>query len=327
MLKVGQWCVLAQENRAHAENLLSIAICSRAESTGNKYQAAFIRWRNFASSKAFVVLPANPGQFIMYLEEVMKSTGSKHSVEEACNAATWIHGIAGLQSPVEDGTVRAVMEGARRLLAKRVVKKEPVSVEHLQQIVANTDMSNLGDVRTATLCLLCFSAFLRYAEMADLRCSDVVITEEHMKLVIRKSKTDQYRQGNEVLVARTGNSTCPVKMMEVYLRLAEADLRSDEMLFRPIVATKRGARLRSSGKMSYTRTRELVLGALSDIGLDKSQFGVHSLRAGGATAAASAGIPDRAFKKHGRWKSERAKDGYVKDTESYRLSVTRDIGL
>ena len=213
------------------------------------------------------------------------------------------------------------------MLAKRVVKKEPVSVEHLQQIVANTDMSNLGDVRTATLCLLCFSAFLRYAEMADLRCSDVVITEEHMKLVIRKSKTDQYRQGNEVLVARTGNSTCPVKMMEVYLRLAEADLQSDEMLFRPIVATKRGARLRSSGKMSYTRTRELVLGALSNIGLDKSQFGVHSLRAGGATAAASAGIPDRAFKKHGRWKSERAKDRYVKDTESYRLSVTRDIGL
>ena len=52
--------------------------------------------------------------------------------------------------------------------------------------------------------------------------------------------------------------------------------------------------------MSYTRTRELVLGALSNIGLDKSQFGVHSLRAGGATAAASAGIPDRAFRRHGR---------------------------
>ena len=96
LLKVGQWCVLAQENRAHAENLLSIAICSREESTGKKYQAAFIRWRNFASSKAFVVLPANPGQFITYLEEVIKSTGSKHSVEEACNAATWIHGIEGL---------------------------------------------------------------------------------------------------------------------------------------------------------------------------------------------------------------------------------------
>ena len=52
-------------------------------------------------SKGFAVLPANPIQFIVYLEEVMKSTGSKSSVEEACNAAKWIHSIAGLQLPVE----------------------------------------------------------------------------------------------------------------------------------------------------------------------------------------------------------------------------------
>lgn len=123
----------------------------------------------------------------------------------------------GLQSPVEDGTVKAMQEGARRLIAKPMKKKEPVSVENLQQIVANADMSDLGDVRTVTLCVLCFSAFLRYAEVADLQCSDVVITEDHMKLMIRRNKTDQHRQGNEVLVARTGSSTCLVKIMETYM--------------------------------------------------------------------------------------------------------------
>ena len=35
---------------------------------------------------------------------------------------------------------------------------------------------------------------------------------------------------------------------------------------------------------------------------------MHSLRAGGATAAANAGVPDRLFKRHGRWKSESAKE-------------------
>ena len=39
---------------------------------------------------------------------------------------------------------------------------------------------------------------------------------------------------------------------------------------------------------------------------------LHSLRAGGATSAANVGIPDRLFKRHGRWASENAKDGYVK---------------
>jgi len=42
------------------------------------------------------------------------------------------------------------------------------------------------------------------------------------------------------------------------------------------------------------------------------------LRAGGVTAAANAGVPDRVFKKHGRWRSESAKDGYIEDSVSER---------
>ena len=49
---------------------------------------------------------------------------------------------------------------------------------------------------------------------------------------------------------------------------------------------------------------------------------MHSLRSGGATAAANAGVLDRLFKRHGRWRSESAKDGYVKDSVSSLLSVS-----
>ena len=49
--------------------------------------------------------------------------------------------------------------------------------------------------------------------------------------------------------------------------------------------------------------------------VDTAQFGLHSLRAGGASAAANAGVPDRLFKRHGRWRSKAAKDGYIKDSE------------
>ena len=58
-----------------------------------------------------------------------------------------------------------------------------------------------------------------------------------------------------------------------------------------------------------------------------SDFGLHSLRAGGATAAANAGVPDHLFKHHGRWKSENAKDGYVKDDAASRLGVSKSLGL
>ncbi|KAK3083447.1 hypothetical protein FSP39_022942 [Pinctada imbricata] len=51
------------------------------------------------------------------------------------------------------------------------------------------------------------------------------------------------------------------------------------------------------------------------------------LRSGGASAAANFGIPDRLFKRHGRWKSETAKDGYIKDNLQERLSVSQNLGL
>lgn len=78
--------------------------------------------------------------------------------------------------------------------------------------------------------------------------------------------------------------------------------------------------------MSYTRTREIVLHAFAELGYPKSMFGLHSLRAGGASAAANAGISDRLFKRHGRWKSDSAKDGYVKDKLDSLLSVSRSLG-
>jgi hypothetical protein len=48
-------------------------------------------------------------------------------------------------------------------------------------------MSDLGDVRTTTICLITvFSTFLRYAsaEVANLRCLNVVINEGYIKGII-----------------------------------------------------------------------------------------------------------------------------------------------
>ena len=111
------------------------------------------------------------------------------------------------------------------------------------------------------------------------------------------------------------------------MKLARIEGSFEKHLFRGLTVTKNGAKLRPSGGLSYTRMRELVLEKLGEVGLDKSKFGLHSLRSGGASAAANAGIPDRWFKRHGRWRSESAKDGYIKDSLEERLQVSRNLGL
>ena len=39
------------------------------------------------------------------------------------------------------------------------------------------------------------------------------------------------------------------------------------------------------------------------------------------------GIPDRLFKRHGRRRSENARDGYIKDALKSRLAVSKSLGL
>ena len=72
--------------------------------------------------------------------------------------------------------------------------------------------------------------------------------------------------------------------------------------------------------------RELLKDKLEELGFPLVELSVHSLRAGGATAAAGRGIPDRLFKKHGHWCLETAKDGYVEDPLEQHFLVTEQIG-
>ena len=117
-------------------------------------------------------------------------------------------------------------------------------------------------------------------------------------------------------------------MLERYIHIAKIDEMDTELfLFRPISKSKKGECLRAGGSLGYSTLRELFKKKMRDLGYPADSLGIHSLRAGGATAAANAGVSVRLFKRHGRWRSENAKDGYVEDTLEKRLSVSRQIGL
>ena len=77
--------------------------------------------------------------------------------------------------------------------------------------------------------------------------------------------------------------------------------------------------------MSYSRANELIKQELRKEGLDPGFYGVHSLRAGGASAAAALGIPDRLFQRQGGWRSEKSKNNYIQESLESLLKVTKTI--
>ena len=307
-----------------------IVMRGKAPATTKKYTGAFLRWKRWASQrKGIDVVPVNPFHLSLYLGYLIQKSASVAPVEEAVHALSWVHTMALEVNPTEHELVQQVLAGAKHILAKATTKKEPITVSILQSLVDECGgrEASLADVRTLAICLVSFAGVFRYDEIVGLKESDIEFFADHVEIFIESSKTDQFRDGARVVIARTHTQLCPVNMLERYVKMADIQGDMHKHLFRGLVVTKAGAKLRTTGGLSYTRVRELVLEKLTKIGLDASKFGLHSLRAGGASAAANAGIPDRWFKRHGRWRSENAKDGYVKDCLEDRLQVSRNLGL
>ena len=312
-----------------ARTLPDTLLRGRADSTTRKYLGAFGRWKKWARQRQGVeVYPISEAHFTLYLQHLAEASKSKAAVEEAVNAISWIQQLANDQPVSAAPIVKATLSGLQRILAKPKTRKEPITATMLTRMVGSLGSEpKLSDIRLMASSLLAYAAFLRYDEVSKLRCCDVQLGPTSMAIHISSSKTDQFRQGDEVLVSRTSSPTCPVAMMERYMQAAKISPSSKLRLFRGITVTKKGEQLRASGSLSYSTMRELLLKKLTQLGYDKSKFSLHSLRAGGASAAANAGVPDRLFKRQGRWRSESAKDGYVKDSEEALLLVSKSLDL
>ena len=138
------------------------------------------------------------------------------------------------------------------------------------------------------------------------------------------------RKGSEVVIA-SGSSvdTCPVTILKRYLTEAERyPVDSSHYILRPLSKCMAGHKRVSVNRLiSYSSIRDYFKRSFKDIVPDVSQFGTHFSRAGGASAAVNAGVQDRLFQRHGRWKTVSAKTGYVEDSLDSRLSVSRILGI
>lgn len=314
--------------RELASHLPTTVLQSKASATVKKYLGAIRRWKRWAAKHKLKPFPVTSNDLALYLQHIGEVVQSKSAVEEIVHAMTWLHEAAGITSPTANPFVSVVLEGLRKALAKPVTKKAPINMEILSAMVKDTMQNQtLSNVRLTSACLLAYAGFLRFNELHNLRPNDLRIDSEKLMIKIRQSKTDQLRKGDEILISRTGTITCPVAMLEKYLSLGGIKLSDSQLLYRGITKTRSGEKLRSSGGFTYARMRELLRGKLVQLGYSPDSFGIHSLRAGGATAAANAGVPDRVFKRHGRWKTDGAKDGYIEDSVGKRLEVSKQLGL
>lgn len=306
----------------------------KSEKTNKLYDAYFQKFKKWCAGNGVSYLPASVSTVAVFLSSLVQQAVSDSVLSAYFYSIKWNHDANICTNPCETKILQLIMEGGKRILCKPVQKKEPITPEILEKLVnkyGNDNVKNdLSCVRICTMFLVAFAGFLRFNELSNLRVKNVNFHDLYMSLHIEKSKTDVYRRGNDVIISCTGNKTCPVFWMKHYLKLTGLAEKPEDYIFRSIRFFKsvKGYSLCSINKpISYTRAREILFEVLSSIGLDCKKFGLHSLRSGGATSAASNDVNERLLKIHGRWKSDLSRDTYIKDSVVNQLKVTKNLSI
>ena len=308
-------------------------IHSRTDNTVNAYTVAFNKWKRWALLHQAAYLPAVPLTFALYLLSLIQADYTLAVIEKAYYGVKYFHTTLSLTDPTSSPLTQEMYEVAKRICKNQKKRKEPFTKDDLEKIYTHLTTPpppSFQNYRTWTMINLSFVGFLRYDDMSTIRFGDIQFFPTFMKIFLESSKTDVYREGKWVQIAASASHLCPVTTLQQYLKMANitADGQRDQFIFRAITKTKTSAKLRKANRpLSYTRVRELLLQTCKSIGLSAKEYGTHSMRSGGASMVANAGLPDRLFKRHGRWKSDKAKDMYVKDNIDRLLSVTKSMCL
>ena len=131
----------------------------------------------------------------------MDKGASSNTINSAIYGIKWVHQLHGFNDPTNNSFVTSLQEAGKRIACPKRCKKDPVTPDLLIKLCEKFGHCNdLLIIRDITMILLCFAGFLRYDEISSLLCKNVVVHDNYLSIFIEKAKTDQYRDGNEVLI-------------------------------------------------------------------------------------------------------------------------------
>ena len=177
------------ESNNHCERISAYMLHSKSVNTVKKYFSSFQKWKYFCIQHNYTAIPAEPIHIVLYLTKMLAAGSSAGVISTSIFALKWAHSMNGLGDPTENGFVRNLHESAKRLRSTKTVKKDAVTSDMLIELCDmfshNSDLLVLRDL---SMILTGFAGFLRFDELVELRCSDIIFHEEYLSIQICKRK-------------------------------------------------------------------------------------------------------------------------------------------
>lgn len=293
-----------------------------APSTLRAYTADLANYEAWCEKHGFAPMPATPkivGAYLAAAGEGYALPTLRRRVAAIARAC----GVAGHPLDTKHPAIRETLRGIARkhgAPARRAAALTTAEVIKLSRACGGA----LAGMRDRALFLVGFSGAMRRSELVALDVEHVNWTDDGMKLVIERSKTDAEGAGAEISIP-LGHSpeTCPVTALRQWLKAARI---SHGPLFRKV---NRGGGVEAA-RLVADAVRQILLKRAEQAGLKgtlAAPVTPHGLRAGFVTTAYRNGVPDEEIMGHTRHRSLSTMRSYVRRAKLSQNSPAGKLGL
>jgi integrase len=292
---------------------------SRAENTTRVYRTSWAQFSAWCAEHGVTPLPASAETVAFYVADLAK-VAKPATIDARLAAISAAHRAAGYDSPTKEEAVRLVRRGVRRTLGTAQRQVHPVTVPDLRTMLQGLGTDPAG-CRDRALLLLGFAGALRRSELVGLDVADLTGGTDGLTVCLRRSKTDQEGAGRTLGIPFGSNlATCPVRAWRAWLALSSI---TEGPAFRPVDRHGHIGPTRLSGQAVALVLKRHAARA----GLDPGEVAGHSLRAGLATSAAAAGVPERVIAEQTGHKGTAMLRRYIREGSLFRENAASAVGL
>jgi site-specific recombinase XerD len=288
---------------------------SKSANTLRAYKSDFKDFSIFCIKHGLQSLPSNPNTVSIYLTSLSKSEAKMSTLRRRLVSIGVVHKLKGHYLDTKHPIIIENLLGIKRVKGSIQRGKKPILINHLNKLikVINNDIyPEIKKLRDKAIILIGFSGGFRRSEITSLDCEDIEFVEEGLKILVRRSKTDQFGEGHLKGIPYFVNSPlCPVKSLNEWINISKINSGA---IFRKF---NKGFGL-STMRLSDQSVALLIKNYLNLAGIDSKNYSGHSLRSGFATATAEAGADERSIMAMTGHKSTEMVRRYIKEANLFK---------
>jgi len=280
---------------------------SKANNTLRAYQSDFRDFSTFCSKNGLSPMPTQPKIIALYITHLSKS--SKFStLKRRIASISVIHKIKGHYLDTKHPIIMENLHGIKRTLGSRQKAKKPILINDLKLIIKAIDKDKIRD---KALILLGFSGGFRRSELVNILHEDIEFVPEGIKILIKRSKTDQSGEGAVKAIPYFDNQEfCPVLALKDFFK-QKLSKNSEDKVF----------------EISDKSVALIIKRYAQKAGLDSSRYAGHSLRSGFATTAAEFGAEERNIMAMTGHKTTQMVRRYIQEANLFKNNALNKIKI